>query len=108
MLAVMTPPLSLVERKQRQARQRIIDAARELFLERGFDGALGAGGRRTGPPAEPTGRAHPLPHPDPPPARPQAAPAPRAPHRPRRGAVPRGGLAPRRGRPTPRPRRRRS
>jgi AcrR family transcriptional regulator len=34
----MTPPLSLVERKQRQARQRIIDAARELFLERGFDG----------------------------------------------------------------------
>src|ERR1017187_8243194 len=38
MLAVMTPPLSLVERKQRQARQRIIDAARELFLERGFDG----------------------------------------------------------------------
>jgi len=38
MLAVMTPPLSLVERKQRQARQRIIEAARELFLERGFDG----------------------------------------------------------------------
>ena len=38
MLAVMTPPLPLVERKQRQARQRIIDAARELFLERGFDG----------------------------------------------------------------------
>ena len=34
----MTPPLSLVERKQRQARQRIIEAARELFLERGFDG----------------------------------------------------------------------
>ena len=34
----MTPPLPLVERKQRQARQRIIDAARELFLERGFDG----------------------------------------------------------------------
>jgi AcrR family transcriptional regulator len=27
-----------VERKQRQARQRIIEAARELFLERGFDG----------------------------------------------------------------------
>src|ERR1019366_365981 len=38
MLAVMTPPLSLVRRKQRQARQRIIEAARELFLERGFDG----------------------------------------------------------------------
>jgi AcrR family transcriptional regulator len=38
MLAAMTPPLSLVERKQRQARQRIIDAARELFRERGFDG----------------------------------------------------------------------
>jgi hypothetical protein len=34
----MTPPLPLVERKQRQARQRIIEAARELFLERGFDG----------------------------------------------------------------------
>ena len=38
MLAGMTPPLPLVERKQRQARQRIIEAARELFLERGFDG----------------------------------------------------------------------
>ena len=38
MLAVMTSPLPLVERKQRQARQRIIEAARELFLERGFDG----------------------------------------------------------------------
>src|SRR5215813_11502807 len=38
MLAVMTPPLPLVERKRRQARQRIIQAARELFLERGFDG----------------------------------------------------------------------
>ena len=37
MLAVMTQPLPLVERKRRQARQRIIDAARELFLERGFD-----------------------------------------------------------------------
>jgi len=37
MLAVMTPPLPLVERKRRQARQRIIQAARELFLERGFD-----------------------------------------------------------------------
>ena len=34
----MTPPVRLVERKQRQARQRIIEAARELFLERGFDG----------------------------------------------------------------------
>jgi AcrR family transcriptional regulator len=38
MLALMTPPPPLVERKQRQARQRIIDAARQLFLERGFDG----------------------------------------------------------------------
>jgi AcrR family transcriptional regulator len=38
MLDVMTPPRPLVERKQRQARQRIIEAARELFLERGFDG----------------------------------------------------------------------
>src|ERR1035438_3472423 len=38
MLAVMTPPLSLVERKQRQAGQRSVEAARELFLERGFDG----------------------------------------------------------------------
>jgi len=39
MLAVMTPPLSLplVERKRRQARQRIIQAAEELFLARGFD-----------------------------------------------------------------------
>jgi AcrR family transcriptional regulator len=37
MLAVMTQPLPLVERKRRQARQRIIQAARELFLERGFD-----------------------------------------------------------------------
>jgi AcrR family transcriptional regulator len=37
MLAVMTPPLPLVERKRRQARQRIIEAAEELFLERGFD-----------------------------------------------------------------------
>ena len=37
MLAVMTPALTLVERKRRQARQRIIEAARELFLERGFD-----------------------------------------------------------------------
>jgi len=33
----MTPPRPLVERKQRQARQRIIEAALELFLERGFD-----------------------------------------------------------------------
>jgi len=32
----MTSPLPLVERKRRQARQRIIEAARELFLERGF------------------------------------------------------------------------
>jgi AcrR family transcriptional regulator len=38
MLAVMTTPLPLVERKQRQARQRIIEAAQELFLARGFDG----------------------------------------------------------------------
>src|SRR6202044_646823 len=38
MLAVMTPPLSLVERKQRQDRRRIIEPARELFLERGVDG----------------------------------------------------------------------
>jgi DNA-binding transcriptional regulator YbjK len=34
----MTPPLPLVERKRRQTRQRIIQAAQELFLERGFDG----------------------------------------------------------------------
>ncbi len=32
----MTPPLPLVERKRRQARQRIIEAAGELFLEGGF------------------------------------------------------------------------
>ena len=38
MLTVMTPSLPLVERKRRQARQRIIQAAQELFLERGFDG----------------------------------------------------------------------
>jgi AcrR family transcriptional regulator len=37
MLAVVTTPLPLVERKRRQARQRIIQAAQELFLERGFD-----------------------------------------------------------------------
>ena len=37
MLVVMNPPLPLVERKRRQARQRIIQAAQELFLERGFD-----------------------------------------------------------------------
>ena len=37
MLAVMTSPLPLVERKRRQARQRIIQAAEELFLTRGFD-----------------------------------------------------------------------
>jgi AcrR family transcriptional regulator len=35
--AVMNKPLPLVERKRRQARQRIIEAARELFLERGYD-----------------------------------------------------------------------
>ncbi len=34
----MSRPLPLVERKQRQARQRILEAARELFDERGFDG----------------------------------------------------------------------
>ena len=34
----MNEPLPLVERKRRQARQRIIEAARELFLERGYDG----------------------------------------------------------------------
>jgi AcrR family transcriptional regulator len=34
----MTAQVPLVERKQQQARQRIIKAARELFLERGFDG----------------------------------------------------------------------
>jgi AcrR family transcriptional regulator len=33
----MTPPLTLAERKRRQARQRIIQAAEELFLARGFD-----------------------------------------------------------------------
>jgi AcrR family transcriptional regulator len=37
MLIVMTPALPLVERKRRQARQRIIQAAEELFLARGFD-----------------------------------------------------------------------
>src|SRR6202044_4001114 len=37
MLIVMTPPLPLVERKRRQARQRIIQAAEELFTARGFD-----------------------------------------------------------------------
>ena len=37
MLTAMTSPLPLVERKRRQARQRIIEAARELFLARGFD-----------------------------------------------------------------------
>lgn len=31
------PPLSLIERKQRAARGRIIDAADALFAERGFD-----------------------------------------------------------------------
>lgn len=34
----MTSSRPLVERKQRQARQRIIEAARELFQEHGFDG----------------------------------------------------------------------
>jgi AcrR family transcriptional regulator len=38
MLTDMTSHLPLVERKQRLARQRIIEAARELFRERGFDG----------------------------------------------------------------------
>jgi AcrR family transcriptional regulator len=37
MLTLMTSSLPLVERKRRQARQRIIQAAQELFLERGFD-----------------------------------------------------------------------
>lgn len=37
MLIVMSPALPLVERKRRQARQRIIQAAEELFLARGFD-----------------------------------------------------------------------
>ncbi|MYW89564.1 TetR family transcriptional regulator [Amycolatopsis rubida] len=34
----MTSPRPLVERKRRQARARIIEAAQELFHERGFDG----------------------------------------------------------------------
>ena len=34
----MTDGLSLIERKQRRARQRIIEAADELFASRGFDG----------------------------------------------------------------------
>jgi AcrR family transcriptional regulator len=38
MLTVMTTPLPLVERKRHQARQRIIQAAEELFRARGFDG----------------------------------------------------------------------
>lgn len=38
MLAGMTSSRPLVARKQRQARQRIIEAARELFREHGFDG----------------------------------------------------------------------
>jgi AcrR family transcriptional regulator len=37
MLAAVTSPLPLVERKRRQARQRIIQAAEELFRARGFD-----------------------------------------------------------------------
>lgn len=35
--AEVTEPLPLVERKQRQARARIVRAAEELFLARGFD-----------------------------------------------------------------------
>jgi AcrR family transcriptional regulator len=38
MLACVTSSRPLVERKQRQARQRIIEAAQELFREHGFDG----------------------------------------------------------------------
>lgn len=38
MLAGMPSSRPLVERKQRQARQRIIEAAQELFQEHGFDG----------------------------------------------------------------------
>ena len=38
MLAGMTSSRPLVERKQRQARQRIIEAAQDLFQEHGFDG----------------------------------------------------------------------
>jgi AcrR family transcriptional regulator len=38
MLADMPSSRPLVERKQRQARQRIIEAAQELFQEHGFDG----------------------------------------------------------------------
>jgi AcrR family transcriptional regulator len=34
----MTDDVSLIERKQRRARQRIIEAADELFASRGFDG----------------------------------------------------------------------
>jgi AcrR family transcriptional regulator len=37
MLGVMDPPVRLVERKRRQARERIIQAAEELFFTRGFD-----------------------------------------------------------------------
>ena len=33
----MNPSVPLVERKRRQARQRIIEAAEELFFKRGFD-----------------------------------------------------------------------
>ena len=33
----MTPPVPLVERKRRQARERIVQAAEELFFSRGFD-----------------------------------------------------------------------
>lgn len=35
---LVAPDVPLVERKRRQARQRIIDAADELFLANGFDG----------------------------------------------------------------------
>jgi AcrR family transcriptional regulator len=34
----MSPPVPLIERKQRQARERIVKAAEELFFTRGFDG----------------------------------------------------------------------
>lgn len=33
----MNPPVPLIERKQRQARERIVTAAEELFFARGFD-----------------------------------------------------------------------
>ncbi len=37
MLPGMNPPIPLVERKRRQARARIVQAAEELFFARGFD-----------------------------------------------------------------------